>query len=130
MPHHSPCLKYETGPEIELETLPPPACYAFSYFKMYTLTPLLFTYTDRSVIDTLKKKKKPTKEEARSWLSNPSIMTEALFFNRMFYQLLRVQHIIICSWGSVLPSIVETRDQNSWGCPLLFSNRNLRSFCA
>ena len=32
--------------------------------------------------------------------------------------------------GSVLPSIVETRDQNSLGCPLLFSNRNLGSFCA
>ena len=30
-------------------------------------------------------------------------------------------------WVSVLPSIVETRDQNSRGCPLLFSNRNLRS---
>ena len=25
---------------------------------------------------------------------------------------------------------VETRDQNSRGCPLLFSNRNLGSFCA
>ena len=43
-------------------------------------------------------------------------------FYYMFYQLLRVQ----CSGsstqslGSVLPSIVETRDQNSWGCPLLF----------
>ena len=34
------------------------------------------------------------------------------------------------SWGSVLPSIVETRDQNSRGCPLLFSNRNLGSLCA
>ena len=38
------------------------------------------------------------------------------FFNCIFYQLLRVQHS--CSstkcWGSVLPSIVETRDQNSW----------------
>ena len=34
------------------------------------------------------------------------------------------------SWGSELPSIVETRDQNSWCCPLLFSNRNLGSFCA
>ena len=27
-------------------------------------------------------------------------------------------------------SIVETRDQSSRGCPLLFSNRNLGSFCA
>ena len=34
------------------------------------------------------------------------------------------------SGGSVLPSIVEKRDQNSRGCPLLFSNRNLGSFCA
>ena len=49
-----------------------------------------------------------------------------------FYQLLRVQHSCSStqSWGSVLPSIVETRDQNSRGCPLLFSNRNLGSFCA
>ena len=33
----------------------------------------------------------------------------------MFYQLLRVQHSCSStqSWGSVLPSIVETRDQNS-----------------
>ena len=34
------------------------------------------------------------------------------------------------SLGSVLPSIFDTRDQNSRGCPLLFSNRNLGSFCA
>ena len=55
-----------------------------------------------------------------------------VLFNCMFYQLLRVQHScsFTQSWGSVLPSIVETRDQNSWGCPLLFSNRNLGSFCA
>ena len=54
------------------------------------------------------------------------------FFFGMFYQLLRVQHSCYStqSWGSVLPSIVETRDQNSRGCPLLFSNRNLGSFCA
>ena len=41
------------------------------------------------------------------------------FFNCMFYQLLRVQHSCSStqSWGSVLPSIVETRDQNSRGCP-------------
>ena len=54
------------------------------------------------------------------------------FFNCMFYQLLRVQHSCSStqSWGSVLPSIVEARDQNSRGCPLLFSNRNLGSFCA
>ena len=32
------------------------------------------------------------------------------------------------SWGSVLPSIAETRDQNSRGCPLLFSKRTLGSF--
>ena len=50
----------------------------------------------------------------------------------MFYQLLRVQHSCSStqSWGSVLPSIVEMRDQNSRGSPLLFSNRNLGSFCA
>ena len=54
------------------------------------------------------------------------------FFNCIFYQLLHVQHSCSStqSWGSVLPSIVETRDQNSRGCPLLFSNRNLGSFCA
>ena len=34
------------------------------------------------------------------------------------------------SWGSVLSSIVETRDQNSRGCPLLFANMNLGSVCA
>ena len=52
--------------------------------------------------------------------------------NCMFYQLLRVQHSCSStqSWGSVLPSIVETRDQNSRGCPRFFSNRNLGSFCA
>ena len=54
------------------------------------------------------------------------------FLMCMFYQLLCVQHSCSStqSWGSVLPSIVETRNQNSWGCPLLFSNRNLGSFCA
>ena len=38
-----------------------------------------------------------------------------IFFNCMFYQLLRVQHSCSStqSWGSLLPSIVETRDQNS-----------------
>ena len=51
-------------------------------------------------------------------------------FYCMFYQLLRVQHSRSStqSWGSVLPSIVETRGQDSRGCPLLFSNRNLGSF--
>ena len=57
----------------------------------------------------------------------------SFFLNCMFYQLLRVQ-LHSCSstqsWGSVLPSIVKRRDQNSWGCPLLFSNRNQGSFCA
>ena len=56
-----------------------------------------------------------------------------VFFNCMFYQLLCVQ-LHSCSstqsWGSVLPSIVETRDQNSRGCPLLFLNMNLGSLCA
>ena len=53
-----------------------------------------------------------------------------LNFMCMFYQLLHVQHSYSStqSWGSVLQSIVETRDQNSQGCPLLFSNRNLGSF--
>ena len=48
----------------------------------------------------------------------------------MFYQLLCVQHSCSStqSWGSVLPSIVEMRDRNSWGCPLLFSNRTLGFF--
>ena len=71
------------------------------------------------------------------WLSSIHQFKTSMFFlcfflNCMFYQLLRVQHS--CSstptWGSVLPSFVETRDQNSRGCPLLFSNRNLGSFCA
>ena len=50
------------------------------------------------------------------------------FFNCMFYQLLSVLHSSSStqSWGSVLPSIVEMRDQYS---PSL-SNRNLGSFCA
>ena len=54
------------------------------------------------------------------------------FFNCMFYQVLGVPHSSFSTrtWGSVLPSIVEKRDQNSRGCPLLFSNRNLGSFCA
>ena len=54
------------------------------------------------------------------------------FFNCMFYQLLGVQHSCSStqSWDSVLPSIVETRDQNSRGWPLPFSKRNLGSFCA
>ena len=59
-------------------------------------------------------------------------MDQLFFFNCMFYQLLCVQHSCSStqSWGSVLPSIVEMRNQNSRGCPLLFSNRNLGSFCA
>ena len=45
----------------------------------------------------------------------------------MFYHLLRVQHSCSStkSWGSVPPSIAETRDQSSPGCPLLFSKRTL-----
>ena len=44
-----------------------------------------------------------------------SLRQQVSFFNCMFYQLLRVQHSCSSthSWGSVLPSIVETRDQNS-----------------
>ena len=44
------------------------------------------------------------------------------FFNGMFYQLLCVQHSCSStqSWGSVLPSIVEMRNQNSRGCPFSF----------
>ena len=61
-------------------------------------------------------------------------MTDFLvgLFYHMLSQLLGVKHSRspTQSWGSVLPSIVETRDQNSRGCPLLFSNRNLGSFCA
>ena len=48
------------------------------------------------------------------------------FFLKLYIlQLLRVQHncSFTPSWGSLLPSIAETRDQNSWGCPLLFSKR-------
>ena len=53
-------------------------------------------------------------------------------FDFTFYQLLCVQHSCSStqSWGSVLPSIVEMRDQNSRSCHLLFSNRNLGFFCA
>ena len=52
-----------------------------------------------------------------------------IFFNCMFYQLLPVQHSCSStqSWGSLLPYIVEMRDQNYRGCLLLFSNRNLGS---
>ena len=54
------------------------------------------------------------------------------FLNCMFYQLLHDQHSCSStqSWGSVLPSIDEMRDESSRGCPLLFSNRSLESFCA
>ena len=49
---------------------------------------------------------------------------------KMIVRAIRVQHSCSSaqSWGSVLPSIAETRDQNSWGCPLLFSKRTLGSF--
>ena len=62
---------------------------------------------------------------------DPTLRLVFFFLNCMFYQLLHGQHSCSStrSWGSVLPSIVETRDQNSRGCPLLFSNRNLGSFC-
>ena len=52
--------------------------------------------------------------------------------NSMFYQLLHVQHSCSStqSWGNVLPSIVEMRNQNSQGCPpLLFLKRTLVSLC-
>ena len=71
-----------------------------------------------------------------NWTSNVRTLQTFFFFffffDCMFYQLLHVPHSSSStqSWGSVLPSIVETRDQNSRGCPLLFSNRNLGSFCA
>ena len=54
------------------------------------------------------------------------------FFYCMFYQLLHVQHSCSStqSCGSVVSSIVETRDHNSQGWPLFFSSRNLGSFCA
>ena len=70
---------------------------------------------------------------SRARLTEKGFLSNCLFvFNCMFYQLLRVQHSCSStqSWSSVLPSIVETRDQNSRGCPLLFSNRILGSFCA
>ena len=52
--------------------------------------------------------------------------------NFMFYQLLHVRYSCCStqSWSSVLPSIVETRDEISGGCPLLFLHRNLGSVCA
>ena len=63
-------------------------------------------------------------------VSCPLSPSLSVFFSCMFNQLLRVQHSCSSteSWGSVLPSVVETRDQNPRGCPLLFSNRNLGSF--
>ena len=60
--------------------------------------------------------------EYKTYLKAPVMQYFFFFFfflNCMFYQLLRVQHSCSStqSWGSVLPSI-------------LFSNRNLGSFCA
>ena len=65
-------------------------------------------------------------------IHNNYLLYNSRFFMSMFYQLLCVQHSCSStqSWGSILPSIVKTRDQNSRGCPLLFLNRNLGSFCA
>ena len=71
-------------------------------------------------------------DESRSIFVTSLCFLVIFFCNCMFYQLLRVQHSHSStqSLGSVLPSIVETRDHNSRGCPFLFSNRNLGSFCA
>ena len=46
----------------------------------------------------------------------------AFFSNCMFYQLHCVSHSSSSTqaWGSVLQCIVETRDQNSRGCPFSF----------
>ena len=50
------------------------------------------------------------------------ILFLSFFFFCMFYKFLCVPHSrpSTQSWGSVLPSIVETRDQNSRGCPFSF----------
>ena len=55
--------------------------------------------------------------------------TILFFFTCLFYQLLGVQHSCSStqSWGSVLPSIVQTGDQHSW-VALLFLKRNLGIF--
>ena len=60
-----------------------------------------------------------------------NIQSNTFVCNCMFYQLVCVLQSCPSTqtWGSVLPSIVETRDQNSQGCPLLFLNRILGSFC-
>ena len=68
----------------------------------------------------------------KSWPFTLDCSKIFFFIICMFYQVLGVPHSSSSTptWGSVLPSIVETRDQNSRGCTLLFSNRNLGSFCA
>ena len=71
----------------------------------------------------------PYREVSTEWEIFATIFFS--FFNCMFYQVLGVPHSSSSTptWGSVLPSIVETRDQNSRGCPLLFSSRNLIFLC-
>ena len=52
--------------------------------------------------------------EPQNIQGNPlELVLNFFFFNCMFYQFLRVQHGCSStqSWSSVLPSIVETRDQ-------------------
>ena len=82
-------------------------------------------------------KKKKTSTQIRDLRHVPHLHPQALensniFFLFLFLYGLPVPHSRSStqSWGSVPPSIVETRDQNSQGSPLLFLNRKLGYFCA
>ena len=72
----------------------------------------------------------PIQQPAAAYLCRNAMFL--VFFVFFLYVLPGVPHgsSSTPTWGSVLSSIVETRDQSSRGCPLLFSNRNLGSFCA
>ena len=66
--------------------------------------------------------------EAGNWCA-PHYIVFLFLFNYMFYQLLCVQHSCTStqSWSSVIPSIVETRDESSriWD---LFVQRGQKSY--
>ena len=123
---------WPTGNDFLLKDGPSaPVSETFSCFApRYKLSPTSGKQTRRTRPRTT-----PVRDGLRYNTSTPgsrSVQIGLFFFLLYVYQLLRVQHSCSStqSWGSVLPSIVETRDQNSRGCPLLFSNRNLGSFCA
>ena len=69
----------------------------------------------------------------RVWLICQVLIT---IYDNIFIMLI-ILFLIVCFTNyfvfsiAVLPHIYcRARDQNSWGCPLLFSNRNLGSLCA